>query len=472
MRRQMESDPGAALQLITALSQQIAGGGRLPLLARRLLMALQPWAAAVEIGIRWHHEDEVAEGYRVDPWSTKAIERLTDAPLWSQSQMERRPITRRVDHDHLGPALYPWSPAPMAGLMLCATLDLVGFNDGYVTLHLSPTVEGSPLLQPDCLEAALQIITGALIATRRERKIAARCRLAHKKIMAQAQRISAVATPWGLEGQGEAITDLRSQAATFADADVPILITGPAGAGRWALATHLHQISGFCQRPLTRLRCAALHDSGRLRALLGPDGPLAQPGAVVVLDGVDALPEPAQRALADRLGDDLRDRPRLVAIARSLSELAPELAYRLAGVHLQMPALVDRREDLPELVEGWLARWAARRGRPQPEVPADVLAQLARHRWPGGLPELEGALTRALLVGHGGRLGLPMLGPPPPGPARSFEEAVVACIVEALKATNGSIYGADGAAARLGLNPSTLQSKMRKYGIRRGLYAD
>ena len=206
----------------------------------------------------------MAEGYRVDPWSTKAIERLTDAPLWSQSQMERRPITRRVDHDHLGPALYPWSPAPMAGLMLCATLDLVGFNDGYVTLHLSPTVEGSPLLQPDCLEAALQIITGALIATRRERKIAARCRLAHKKIMAQAQRISAVATPWGLEGQDEAITDLRSQAATFADADVPILITGPAGAGRWALATHLHQISGFCQRPLTRLHCAALH--GHIKA--------------------------------------------------------------------------------------------------------------------------------------------------------------------------------------------------------------
>ncbi|MFN3202651.1 MAG: sigma-54-dependent transcriptional regulator [Bradymonadia bacterium] len=463
-------DPSQDFMLLTALSQGLAGAGRWPMLARRILRALQPMVHGVEIGRLEHFGAPVAAGHRVDRWGRWDTERHQDASLWAAAQEEGRPITRGVNHDHIGPELHPWQPVGTAHIILAASVHIVGLHDGYVVLHLGPEAQGSPLMNPQCIDVVVQMITAAMVVARREHRVATRCRLAHQRVRVQQQRIEVETQPWGLRGHSPLIEGVRGRARQMAQLHQPGLITGEVGCGHWAAAQYVHQISRRASRPIVRFSCAGLPASGEINALCGAEGPLSQPhGGTVVLEGVEALSPGAQLSLAQQLADREAPLPAIIATTSTFDALRPELAWALATVHVHLPSLAERAVDVPDIVEAWLLRWASKRQRALPRVPQAVLDHLRRHPWPGNLAELEGALTRALAVGHNGELGLPDLGPPPSPetPVQTFEEAVKSCITAALKATGGSIYGPDGAAAMLGLNPSTLQSKMRKYRIRR-----
>jgi formate hydrogenlyase transcriptional activator len=161
-----------------------------------------------------------------------------------------------------------------------------------------------------------------------------------------------------------------------------------------------------------------------------------------------------------------------------------DLFYRLSVFPIRLPPLRERREDIALLVEHFLEQHARRQHTAVPALGADVMAQLEAHEWPGNVRELQNVIERGVILAKEGTIKLDML--PRPlrrkgplrAPARSGPRSAPAhppalsdvqrqAIVDALTATDWRVSGADGAAARLGLKPTTLHSKMKKLGIRR-----
>ncbi|MEO7736280.1 MAG: hypothetical protein ABIY55_35305 [Kofleriaceae bacterium] len=145
----------------------------------------------------------------------------------------------------------------------------------------------------------------------------------------------------------------------------------------------------------------------------------------------------------------------------------------------RLPPLRERRGDLGPLVAALTRELAHKLALPVPAISRVLLTRLEAHDWPGNVRELASALETAMILGGGQRLALPdelarrSTSKPPRDPeaAPRLDAAVRAAIEDALRATRGKIYGGDGAAARLGLKPGTLQRKMRKLGIERAPFA-
>jgi DNA-binding NtrC family response regulator len=156
-----------------------------------------------------------------------------------------------------------------------------------------------------------------------------------------------------------------------------------------------------------------------------------------------------------------------------------DLYYRLNVFPIEIPPLRERHEDIAPLVQHILAALAARAGMSVPTVPRETLAQLVEGEWPGNVRELANVLERALILSREGELHLEL---PTTHKAevsqsrgklhvvRTLAEATRDCIAAALTESGGRIYGPDGAAAKLGLKPSTLQGKMQKYRIDRSAF--
>jgi len=147
-----------------------------------------------------------------------------------------------------------------------------------------------------------------------------------------------------------------------------------------------------------------------------------------------------------------------------------DLCYRLDVFAIHVPPLRERRADLALLVKALLTQLSQKLGVAPPQVTPATLAKLETHSWPGNVRELMNVLEAALILGDRRSLELPQelaKRPSHDGRGSRFEGAVREAIEESLRETRGKIYGTDGAAVRLGLKPGTLQSKMKKLGIRR-----
>jgi transcriptional regulator with GAF, ATPase, and Fis domain len=153
-----------------------------------------------------------------------------------------------------------------------------------------------------------------------------------------------------------------------------------------------------------------------------------------------------------------------------------DLFYRLNVFPISIPPLRERREDIPTLVHHFVSRFARRLGRTIEGVSDSFLDKACAYPWPGNIRELENLVERALIVHERGRLDaadlLPASTPAPEGTARSsaagtLEEVERDHIVQALQNANWRIEGESGAAAMLGVNPSTLRGRMRKLAIRK-----
>jgi len=155
-----------------------------------------------------------------------------------------------------------------------------------------------------------------------------------------------------------------------------------------------------------------------------------------------------------------------------------DLYYRLNVFPIDLSPLRERPEDLPLLAEAILERLAARRGRARIRLTAAALQRLQKYAWPGNVRELENVLERAVVLSPQETLRLPdgFDRKPAKGPVLcatadelpvKFADWERRGLEAALSACGGRIYGASGAAARLGLKPTTLQSKLRKLKVRR-----
>ncbi|HET6921786.1 MAG TPA: sigma 54-interacting transcriptional regulator, partial [Anaeromyxobacteraceae bacterium] len=173
----------------------------------------------------------------------------------------------------------------------------------------------------------------------------------------------------------------------------------------------------------------------------------------------------------------------VAATNRNLEEMVQrgafrqDLYYRLAIVPIQLPPLRERPGDIRPLATHFLARHAALMHRRPPQVPEAAWRALEARPWPGNVRELENFLQRALIFSPGPELvlsepaaadrGDASPSPHPPAPALAppgrFDDEVRALLERALRAAGGRVYGRGGAAALLGLKPTTLQGKMRRY---------
>lgn len=302
----------------------------------------------------------------------------------------------------------------------------------------------------------------------------------------------------------QAVVDRIAMVARY---DTAVLIRGESGVGKELAARMIHRRSPRFRRPFVQVNCGAIpsqlveselfgHEKG---AFTGAErthrGVFEQAdGGVLLLDEVGDLPLDAQvkllRVLQERsvrrVGAETETRVdvRLVAATnRPLEDMVrigtfrEDLFYRLNVFPIDIPPLRDRIDDLPALVHTLLDRLASRLGTSRPAVPNAILVKLSSHHWPGNVRELANVLEAALILGGGRTLelapnfdnGLPATSSKSEA-VRTFESAVRATIENALRATGGRVYGDNGAAAALDLHPATLQSKMRKLGIRRAAF--
>jgi len=230
--------------------------------------------------------------------------------------------------------------------------------------------------------------------------------------------------PRVLVGGSEALAQVRERIAQVAPTDAPVLITGESGTGKQLAAEEIHAQSPRRARPLVRAHGAAVAGDSLLAELAG-GGPAATRGVTLLLDEVGLLPPEGQASLlrvldAPAAGEEA-GAPRVLATSNAdLSEAVragtfrADLYWRLNVFHLELPPLREHKEDLPELVEHFLA-WGrsvqpARAGLPAlPGPTREALAVMASYSWPGNVRELRNMLERAVIVAGGRAIDVALL---------------------------------------------------------------
>ena len=306
-------------------------------------------------------------------------------------------------------------------------------------------------------------------------------------------------------GQGPVFQAVLKSVQTVAPTDSTVLILGETGTGKELVARAIHELSSRKKGSFVKVNCAAIPASLLESELFGHEkgsftGAVAQKmgrfelahQGTLFLDEIGEMPLELQpkllRAIQDqefeRVGGNrtIRTDVRFVAATnRDLKAMVEEgkfradLYYRLHVFPLNVPPLRERREDIPLLTRYFVQKHAGRMGRNIDTIPTSVMDALTNYDWPGNIRELQNVLERSVILSNGSALQVPMselIGKAAPLAlhGRSSTESQNperARILKALEEANGQVGGPDGAAARLGLRRTTLQSRMRKYNIAR-----
>ena len=303
-------------------------------------------------------------------------------------------------------------------------------------------------------------------------------------------------------GESAPLRAVLKQAETVAPTDSTVLITGETGTGKELIARAIHQLSPRRERTFVKVNCAAIPTGLLESELFGHErgaftGAITQRigrfelanGGTIFLDEVGDIPLELQPKLLrvlqeqefERLGSTQTQHVdvRLVAATnRDLAQMVAErtfrsdLYYRLRVFPLLMPPLRERQEDIPALVRYFVDKYSRRMNRTVETIPAETLELLVRYPWPGNIRELENLIERAVIVSPGPVLRVPVSELKPPSEPAADHLTLRAAerdhILRALEATNWVLAGPRGAASRLGMKRTTLQSKMRKLGVTRG----
>ena len=286
---------------------------------------------------------------------------------------------------------------------------------------------------------------------------------------------------------------------TVAPTDSTVLIRGESGPGKELIARAIHHLSQRRSRTFVKINCAAIPTGLLESELFGHEkgaftGAIAQKlgrfelahGGTLFLDEIGDIPLELQPKLLrvlqerefERLGGTrtIHVDVRLVtATNRDLTamvnarEFRQDLFYRVNVFPIVLPPLRERPEDIPLLVRYFAQKYARRMDKRIETIPAEAMEALVRWPWPGNVRELENLIERAVILTRGAVLQVPMgelrHGGEMPGAPSTLAAAEREHILRVLHETGGVIGGPKGAAARLGMKRTTLQSKMRKLGI-------
>jgi len=308
-------------------------------------------------------------------------------------------------------------------------------------------------------------------------------------------------------GQSPVLCRMLSQVELVAPTDATVLILGESGTGKELVAREIHERSRRASRPLIKVNCSAVprevseseffgHVRGAFTGALR-DRPgrfqLAH-GGTIFLDEVGDLPLDLQPKLLrvlqegqyERVGEDATRHVDVRVVAATNRDLPVEvrggrfredLYYRLGVFPIELPPLRARRDDIPSLARHFVSVASQRLGLPAPHITVQDCEELARYDWPGNVRELQNVVERAVIVSRGERLRLDLVlldraaararraSPDEIIPEAEWRLRERANILAALRRAGGRIYGDGGAAALLGIKPSTLQSRLRALRI-------
>ena len=302
-----------------------------------------------------------------------------------------------------------------------------------------------------------------------------------------------------LIGQGAAIRHVLEQARQVAATDSTVLLLGETGTGKELIAAEIHEWSARRGRAMVRVNCAAIPDTLVESELFGRERG-AFTGAVerqigrfeladrstIFFDEIGDLPANVQvkllRVLEERQIERLGS-PKAIAVDvriiaathRNLEkrieegEFREDLFYRLNVFPILIPPLRERIDDIPLLVWHFVGEFSKAYGKRIDTIPRRNMAALQQYRWPGNIRELRNVVERAMIVATG-----PQLTVVPPTFSSSAERLSVRIddvvrehIRSVLESSRWRIRGTDGAATRLGLPPTTLETRMAKLGLTR-----
>lgn len=300
-------------------------------------------------------------------------------------------------------------------------------------------------------------------------------------------------------GQSDAIKYVLFKITQVAPTDTTVLITGETGTGKELVARAIHGASSRKDRPLIKVNCGALsptlieselfgHEKGAFTGAVGrkPGRFELADGGTIFLDEIGELPPELQVKLLrviqesefERLGGNKTIKVDVRIIAATNRNLKAEvdqgtfredLWYRVNVYPITMPPLRQRREDIPLLVEHFANMYAKKFGKNIASVSPRTMEELQAHSWPGNVRELANVIERAVIHTHGSVLQVvdhfkPVV---ESVPTETLEEIEREYIMRTLENTGWRIEGPHGAAKILGLNPSTLRTRMIKLGIQR-----
>lgn len=306
-------------------------------------------------------------------------------------------------------------------------------------------------------------------------------------------------------GESRALKRVLKQAETVAREEATVLILGETGTGKELIARAIHELSPRHDRTFVKLNCSAIpaglleselfgHEKGAFTGAISQKIgrlELAHEGTLF-LDEIGDLPLELQpkilRALQEREFDRLGGTKtipvnvRLIAATnRNLAkmvaqhEFRSDLYYRLKVFPIEIPPLRERREDIPILVNYFVHKHSRRMNRQIVTIPSEAMKVLSNWSWPGNVRELENFIERAVILTQGPVLRAPLselkpLDEPAGELDPNFENAEREHILRVLRDAKGMIGGPHGAAERLGLKRTTLNSKLKKLRITRKDY--
>ena len=306
-------------------------------------------------------------------------------------------------------------------------------------------------------------------------------------------------------GDSAPLKNVLTQVEIVSPTDSTVLIQGETGTGKELIARAIHNLSSRRSRTFVKLNCAAIPTGLLESELFGHEkgaftGAIAQKigrfelanGGTLFLDEVGDIPLELQskflRVLQEqefeRLGSNrtIRVDIRLVAATnRDLAQMVTDrefrsdLYYRLNVFPIYNPPLRDRADDVPALVQYFTQKFAARMNKRITTIPTETMTALSRYHWPGNIRELENFIERAVILSRGSSLTVPLselrarrsMADGDSRTLSTLEDAEREHIRHALQQANWLVGGPTGAAAKLGMKRTTLQSKMAKLGIER-----
>ncbi|MEL1244955.1 sigma-54 dependent transcriptional regulator [Flavobacterium sp. DGU11] len=316
----------------------------------------------------------------------------------------------------------------------------------------------------------------------------------------------AQANDMGIIGKSAAMQQVRSLITLVSGSNSGVLILGESGTGKELVAKAIHDNSARSMQPLIKVNCAAIPENLLESELFGHEkgsftGAIAQKKGkfeqadkgTLFLDEIGDMPMELQvkllRALQEREiqriggnGSIIADTRIIAATNRDLQEevkkgnFRADLYYRLNVFAIEVPALRERTEDIPDLASFFIQRNAVRNKKPLKTIAVKALNTLRVYPWPGNIRELEHALERAFLLTPDKVIKEVQITnnkdiATPGNAIKPWYEFEKEYILTVLKFCNGKISGASGAAALLEMPPTTLKSKMERLGIKKRHYS-
>ncbi|WP_205514022.1 sigma-54-dependent transcriptional regulator [Longitalea arenae] len=307
-------------------------------------------------------------------------------------------------------------------------------------------------------------------------------------------------------GNSRLIKTVLEMVLMVASSDTSVLLLGESGTGKEKIAECIHTLSPRRLKPFIKVNCAALpatlieselfgHERGAFTGALDKRiGKFEQAnGGTILLDEIGEMPPEMQVKLLrvlqekeiERIGgqNTIKIDVRVIASTnRNLEKVIAEgrfrmdLYYRLNVFPITLPPLRERKEDIPELVIHFMQQFNRKLGRQVDDISFEALDKLLQYEWPGNIRELENVMERAMLLTAGqviNQKSLPQLqhkviaATNTERPAKTIEENERDYIIATLKKCNGKVSGAGGAAEILNIKVSTLNSRIKKLGIKK-----